>query len=374
MLSTVPVLFSYWARAGARHDWARYLNDHLAGVGRRAPRRFVGLGTVPLQAPGARRARAGRGAWRSWAWPGMQIGTHAGDWNLDHPALFPVFETAERAGRGRLRPPLGHAGAPERMTRYWLPWLVGMPAETALAICSVIFGGVLERLPRLRIGFAHGGGAFPGTSAESRTDSRSGRTWLRWTTRILRRDYLRRFYVDSLTHDADALRLLLRAARPGTVAMGSDYPFPLGESPPGRLIASMSDLDPATRERLLSAPRSNCSNVTSWISSEHRRRSSGVPPGRQALERWALEQDRRDSLAWSGREFALPVDDDGAPLVYLCGNSLGLMPRDVRAVVAGASSTTGRGVASRATRRNEPWYSYHEPLVPPGAAGGRAAR
>jgi aminocarboxymuconate-semialdehyde decarboxylase len=141
--------------------------------------------------------------------------------------------------------------APERMPRYWLPWLVGMPAESALAICSIIFGGVLERLPRLRIGFAHGGGAFPGIFGRIAHGFEARPDLVAVENPHPPARYLRRFYVDALTHDADALRLLLRLHGPERVAMGSDYPFPLGESPPGALIASMPDLDDATRARLL---------------------------------------------------------------------------------------------------------------------------
>src|SRR6185312_10839335 len=92
----------------------------------------------------------------------IQIGTHVNDWNLDHPALFAVFEAAQELGAAVFVHPWDMLGR-ERMGKYWLPWLVGMPAETALAICSLIFGGVLERLPSLRVCFAHGGGAFPMT-------------------------------------------------------------------------------------------------------------------------------------------------------------------------------------------------------------------
>lgn len=249
VLSTVPVLFSYWARAEHGHDWARHLNDHLAGVVAGHPRRFIGLGTVPLQAPELA-ARELTRCVEELGLAGIQIGTHAGDWNLDHPALFPVFETAERLGAAVFVHPCDML-APERMTRYWLPWLVGMPAETALAICSVIFGGILERLPRLRIGFAHGGGAFPGTYGRIAHGYEVRPDLVAVHNPHPPSRYLRRFYVDALTHDADALRLLLRLHGPERVAMGSDYPFPLGESPPGRLIAGMSDLDPATRARLL---------------------------------------------------------------------------------------------------------------------------
>jgi aminocarboxymuconate-semialdehyde decarboxylase len=137
------------------------------------------------------------------------------------------------------------------MTQYWLRWLVGMPTETALAICSLIFGGVLERLPRLRIGFAHGGGAFPGILGRIEHGFHARPDLVAVNNPHPPSRYLGRLYMDSLTHDADALRLLLRLHGASRVALGSDYPFPLGESAPGALIAGMPDLDAPTRARLL---------------------------------------------------------------------------------------------------------------------------
>ena len=249
VLSTVPVMFSYWARPADTLDLARLLNDNLAETVARHPRRFIGLGTVPLQAPEPAVAELTRCV-RDLGMAGIQIGTHVGEWNLDHPALFPVFEAAERLGAAVFVHPWDML-APERMTRYWLPWLVGMPTETALAICSLIFGGVLERLPRLRIGFAHGGGAFPGGFGRIEHGFHARPDLVAVNTPYPPSHYLGRLYMDSLTHDADALRLLLRLHGASRVALGSDYPFPLGESPPGGLIAGMADLDAATRARLL---------------------------------------------------------------------------------------------------------------------------
>ncbi len=249
VLSTVPVMFGYWAKPEHTLDLARLLNDHLAGVVDRHPKRFVGLGTVPLQDPELA-ARELTRCVELLGLAGIQIGTHVGDWNLDHPALFPVFQTAERLGAAVFVHPWDML-APERMTQYWLPWLVGMPTEAALAICAVIFGGVLERLPRLRIGFAHGGGAFAGILGRLQHGFAARPDLVATRCPNPPTAYLRRFYVDSLTHDADALRLLLRLHGAERVALGSDYPFPLGEAHPGSLIASMPELDPQTRARLL---------------------------------------------------------------------------------------------------------------------------
>jgi aminocarboxymuconate-semialdehyde decarboxylase len=93
---------------------------------------------------------------------GVQIGSHINDWTLDRPELSPVFEACERLGAAIFVHPWDMIGT-KLMNKYWLPWLVGMPAETCLAICSMIFGGVFSKFPKLRVCFAHGGGSFPGT-------------------------------------------------------------------------------------------------------------------------------------------------------------------------------------------------------------------
>ena len=90
----------------------------------------------------------------------------------------------------------------DRMASYWLPWLVGMPAETALSICSMIFGGVFERLPRLRMLFAHGGGAFPATIGRIEHGFKVRPDLVAVNNVINPREYLGRFYVDSLVLDA----------------------------------------------------------------------------------------------------------------------------------------------------------------------------
>ncbi len=248
VLSTVPVMFNYGARPADTLCLAQLLNDHIAGLCAEHPDRFVGLGTVPMQ-DSALAVRELERCVQQLGMPGIQIGTHVNGWNLDEPALLPLFEAAAQLGAAVFVHPWEMFGR-ERMGRYWLPWLVGMPAETALAICSVIFGGVLEKLPDLRIAFAHGGGAFPFTLGRIDQGYRVRPDLCAGSTSLAPRDLAGRIYVDSLVHDARALRYLLDTMGVDRVALGSDYPFPLGEDEPGRLIESLG-LPAADTDRLL---------------------------------------------------------------------------------------------------------------------------
>jgi aminocarboxymuconate-semialdehyde decarboxylase len=243
-------MFSYWAKPQDTLDLSRLLNDHLSGVVREHPSRFAGLGTVPLQDPDLAAGELERCV-RQLGLFGAQIGTHVNDWNLDHPALFPFFQHASELGACLFVHPWDMLGK-ERLGKYWLGWLVGMPAEVSLAICSLIFGGVLERLPNLRIAFAHGGGSFPGTLGRIERGFVGRPDLVAVDNPVNPRAYLGRFYVDSLVHDPDMLRHLLKLVGPERVALGSDYPFPLGEPVPGELIESLLELTPQTRERLTS--------------------------------------------------------------------------------------------------------------------------
>lgn len=234
VISTIPVLFAYWAKAQDGLEVARYLNDHIAGVCREHPKHFIGLGTVPLQDPQLAIQELER-CMGELGLAGVEIGSHVNQWNLSAPELFPFFEAAERLGAAIFIHPWDMMGQ-ERMPDYWLPWLVGMPAESTLAICSLIFGGVLERLPKLRIAIAHGGGSFAGTFGRIAHGFECRPDLVAKDNAIHPREYLGKFWVDSLVHDVTALDLILRTFGEDKVALGTDYPFPLGESIPGKLI------------------------------------------------------------------------------------------------------------------------------------------
>lgn len=250
VLSTVPVMFAYDKPAADAVVVARLLNDHIAGVVADGAGRFAGLGTIPLQDPDLAIAELERCV-NELGLAGVQIGTHVGDRDLDDPEIEAVLAAADGLGAAVFVHPWDML-APERMTRHWLPWLVGMPAELALAIASVVLGGVLDRHPNLRLLFAHGGGAFPGLLGRVEAGFHARPDLAATATATEPRDAVRRIYIDSLVHDPDTLRFVAGIVGPDRIALGTDYPFPLGEAVPGKTIEAMTELASPARERMLS--------------------------------------------------------------------------------------------------------------------------
>lgn len=235
VLSTVPTMFSYWAKPKDGLQVAQFLNDHIAGVVQKYPRRFIGLGTLPLQDPELSVVEVERGI-KELGLLGFQIGSHVNNWNLSDSELFPVYEACEKFGASLFVHPWDMMGQ-DRMKKYWLPWLVGMPAESSLAICSMIFGGVFERFPSLRVAFAHGGGAFPFTLGRIHHGFETRPDLCAVDCKTAPRDFIGKFFVDSLVHDAKALNYLVDLFGVNRICLGSDYPFPLGETRVGETIA-----------------------------------------------------------------------------------------------------------------------------------------
>lgn len=249
VLSTIPVMFCYWAKSKDGLEVSQFLNDHIAGIIQKYPKRFIGLGTIPLQSPALAIKELER--CKKIGLAGVQIGSHVNDWNLDAPELFPVFQACAEMNMSVFVHPWEMMGQ-EKMQKYWLPWLVGMPAETSLAICSMIFGGVLERLPKLRVAFAHGGGSFPATIGRIEHGFDSRPDLVAVNNKKNPKEYLGKFWLDSLTHDTEMLNYIIKLVGPNRVALGSDYPFPLGENEPGKLIRE-TNLSNDVKEKLLHA-------------------------------------------------------------------------------------------------------------------------
>jgi aminocarboxymuconate-semialdehyde decarboxylase len=238
VLSTIPVLFNYWAKPAEGLETSRFFNDHICSCVTHYPDKFIGLGTVPLQDVDMAIKEMERCV-KELKMPGIEIGSNINQLNLSDQKFDPFWEAAQELNCSIFIHPWEMMGENEMM-KYWLPWLVGMPAETARAICSLIFGGVMGKYPNLKFAFAHGGGSFPATV---------GRVEHGWKVRpdlcaidnpINPRDYLGKFWVDSLVHDEVSFDVLMKTVGEDKICVGSDYPFPLGEHRPGELVESMN--------------------------------------------------------------------------------------------------------------------------------------
>src|SRR5690606_37118694 len=248
VLSTVPVMFSYWAKPLDTLDLSMFLNDHIAGIVDRFPQRFAGLATIPMQDPDLAIKELER--CKRSGFVGIQIGTHINGTNLGEPRLFPVFHACQELAMAVFVHPWDMMGA-DRFDKYWMPWLVGMPAETTTAITSMIFSVLFDKLPKLRVPFAHGGGSFPATIGRIEHGFVVRPDLCAVDNNVNPRDYLGKFWIDSLVHDPKMLQFVVDQMGAEKVALGTDYPFPLGELEPGQLIKSMP-WDDRMKEMLLS--------------------------------------------------------------------------------------------------------------------------
>jgi aminocarboxymuconate-semialdehyde decarboxylase len=248
VLSTVPVMFSYWAKPHDTLDLSMFLNDHIAGIVHKYPQRFVGLGTLPMQDADLATKELER--CKRIGLVGVQIGSHVNGVNLGEPQLFPIFQACQELDMAVFVHPWDMMGA-ARMDKYWMPWLVAMPVETTTAIVSMIFSGLFERLPKLRVAFAHGGGSFPATLGRIEHGFKVRPDLCAVDNNVNPREYIGRFWIDSLVHDPAMLQFVVDLMGADRVALGTDYPFPLGEDVPGALIKSMPWGD-EVKEKLLS--------------------------------------------------------------------------------------------------------------------------
>jgi aminocarboxymuconate-semialdehyde decarboxylase len=255
IISATPVLFAYGRDPKHALDCARMFNDAALELCAQGQGKLKSLCQVPLQDIDASCAELSRCMHAGHV--GVQIGNHVGEKNLDDPGILNFFRHCASEGAAVLVHPWDMLGG-SRMPKYMMPWTVAMPAETQLALVSLIVSGAFDQLPsNLRICFAHGGGSFAFLLG------RLENAWhhhpvARGSSQFPPSHYLDRFFVDSAVFDEPTLKFLVEKMGQERVLLGSDYPFPLGEQRVGSLIRE-SSLSPVAKSNLL------VNNASKWL-------------------------------------------------------------------------------------------------------------
>jgi aminocarboxymuconate-semialdehyde decarboxylase len=245
-LSPLPV-FYYSADAETALALCQEENDGISAVVKAYPQKFLGLATVPMQDMKKCVVELER-AVRKCGLAGVQINTNIDGKNLDEPEFWPFYEAVESLNIPVIIHPHFIAGA-DRMKKYYLTNLNGNPMDTSIAVASIIFGGIMERFPGLRLIFAHGGGAVP--YIRGRIDH--GYRVIPACNQAIPKPpsaYFGNIYFDSITHHSQALNYLISTHGIDHVVMGTDYPF------------SMGDLDPVTSIENIKLPMEDAGKIT----------------------------------------------------------------------------------------------------------------
>jgi aminocarboxymuconate-semialdehyde decarboxylase len=250
VVSPTPLFFSYDRPADQAVKVARIFNDLALEQTAAGDGRLVPFCQVPLQDPEAACAELDRCLAAGHA--GVEIGNHVGDRDLDDAGVVTFLRHCADAGAPVFVHPWDMPSGP-RLDRWMGRWLAGMPAETHLSMLAMILGGVFDRVPdTLRICFAHGGGSFAFWLGRLDNAWHRRAELVRGRSTRPPRHYLGRFFVDTVVFDPAALRLLVETVGEDRVVLGSDYPYPLGERPVGRVVWEADFLTDPQRQKLLS--------------------------------------------------------------------------------------------------------------------------
>ena len=230
---TAPMV--YFAEGPLALKLAQAWNDAAAEMNRAYPDRFVGLATLPMQDPQAAISELGR-AVRRLGCRGVYLGTNVRGKELTDPAFLPVFERINALGAPVFLHPFNVIGS-QRLARYHLHNLLGNPFDTAVAAANLIFGGLLDRFPKLEVCLPHAGGALPYLIG------RLTRGWrVRQECRALPKppsSYLRRFTYDTISHSPEALHYLIGLVGADRLMIGSDYCFDMGYERPVEVVTAL---------------------------------------------------------------------------------------------------------------------------------------
>jgi aminocarboxymuconate-semialdehyde decarboxylase len=247
-LSPASNMYHYGADASMARRLARAINEGFASLSAESPARLKFFATVPMQHPGWALSELDY-AVRELGAVGIAIATNVQGANLDTPDFWTVFERVHEYDIPLFIHPAHVAGA-DRLSRYFLSNLIGNPVDTSIAVASLIFGGVMDRLPGLKVIVCHGGGVVPCLRGRWRHGVHVRPAIAEATSSNV--DHLiDRLYFDTITHDTDLLRFLLETMSDDRLVLGSDYPFEMGDPRPVDSLEAMGQLSESSREKIL---------------------------------------------------------------------------------------------------------------------------
>lgn len=246
IISPTHHLYMYSADAKSAIRSAQIQNNGISEVCRKEPDRFFGNATLPLQDTKAAVAEIDR-AYSELGMKGIEIGTNIAGKNLDHESLFPIYEKVSELGMPIFVHPNDFLGA-DRLSKYYMGIVVGTLAETTVAVTSMIFGGIFNKFPKLKMVFCHGGGAIPYQSgrlkrAVSIRDELSG-------SNVDVDRSLKNIYFDTVVFDDESLKFLVEKTGKDNVLLGTDYPFNMGNWNSAKALASHSGIDDASKNKI----------------------------------------------------------------------------------------------------------------------------
>ena len=238
-LSISPYQLFYWAEGDVGVDAFRAINDDLAELARSHPDRFVPLGAVPMQDPAAAVAELQRCA-EELTFPGIEMSTHIEGVELSDAVYAPLWERIEELGMVAFIHPTGFT-EPTRFVEHYFLNTIGHPLEETISAGRLIFDGVMERHPDLKVVFAHGGGFLP-TYAGRFDHAYHAREDVRHGLPRPPSEYLSRFFFDTMVFEPDQLTFLIDKYGADHVLLGTDYPYDMGESDPLGLLDKVDGL------------------------------------------------------------------------------------------------------------------------------------
>lgn len=246
IISPTHHLFMYAADAETAIKSARIQNNGISDVIKKEPDRFYGNATLPLQDPKASVAEVER-AYSELGMKGIEIGTNIAGKNLDHESLYPVYEKASELGMPIFVHPNDFLGG-DRLSKYYMGIVVGTLAETTVAVTSMIFGGVFNQFPNLKMVFCHGGGAIPYQSGRLK-HAVNIRDELKGSNVDVDRS-LKNIYFDTVVFDDESLQFLVEKTGVDNVLLGTDYPFNMGNWNSSKALAAHKGISEAAKNQI----------------------------------------------------------------------------------------------------------------------------